>query len=83
MWFMLRDIDEHVMKVFKLLISTSLLSGVSNLALRIDASQDVIRVGDTVDIRCSASGDIPVTFSWSKVGERLEDNVQLAGNLLR
>lgn len=55
----------------------------SNLALRIDASQDVIRVGDTVDVRCSASGDTPVTFSWSKVGERIENNVQVAGNLLR
>jgi hypothetical protein len=80
---MLRDINGHVMKVFKLLTSILLLLGVSNLALRIDASQDVIRVGDTVDIRCSASGDIPVTFSWSKVGERLENNVQIAGNLLR
>lgn len=65
-------------------LMTALLSlGVSSLALRIDASQDVVHVGDTVDVRCSASGDTPVTFSWSKVGERLENNVQIAGSLLR
>ncbi|XP_021927336.1 basement membrane-specific heparan sulfate proteoglycan core protein isoform X6 [Zootermopsis nevadensis] len=57
--------------------------GVSSLALRIDASQDVIRVGDTVDVQCSASGDPSVTFLWTKVGERIENNVQVSGNLLR
>jgi hypothetical protein len=75
----------HMMSVFvfKHLMLALLLLGVSNLALRIDASQDIIRVGDTVDVQCSASGDTPVTFSWSKVGERMENNVQVAGNLLR
>jgi hypothetical protein len=77
---------EHVLILLRVQashISIVLLLGVSNLALRIDASQDVIRVGDTVDVRCSASGDTPVTFSWTKVGERIGNNVQIAGSLLR
>jgi hypothetical protein len=83
--FFARYVTKHVIDlvVLHLLISSLLSSGVSSLALRIDASQDVVHVGDTVDVRCSASGDTPVTFSWSKVGERLENNVQIAGSLLR
>ncbi|XP_069692113.1 basement membrane-specific heparan sulfate proteoglycan core protein isoform X26 [Periplaneta americana] len=57
--------------------------GISNIALRIDASKDSIHVGDTVDIRCTASGDTPVTFAWTKAGERLGSNVQVSGSLLR
>ena len=83
--FLARYMTEHVIDlvVLHLLMSPLLSLGVSSLALRIDASQDVVHVGDTVDVRCSASGDTPVTFSWSKVGERLENNVQIAGSLLR
>jgi len=83
--FLARYMTKHVfdLVVFHLVMSASLSLGVSSLALRIDASQDVVRYGDTVDVRCSASGDTPVTFSWSKVGERLEKNVQIAGSLLR
>jgi hypothetical protein len=67
------------------LMSTFLSSGVLSLVVQIEPSQDVVRVGDTVDVRCSASADTPVTvtFSWSKVGERLENNVHISGSLLR
>jgi len=83
--FLARYMIKHVIDlvVLHLLMSALLSLGVSSLALRIDASQDVVHIGDTVDVRCSASGDTHVTFSWSKVGERLEKNVQIAGSLLR
>nr|CAD7392246.1 unnamed protein product [Timema cristinae] len=57
--------------------------GVTNIALRIEPSQEIIQIGDNVDVRCSASSDTRIAYSWSKVGERLGNNVQVIDNLLR
>nr|CAD7571475.1 unnamed protein product [Timema californicum] len=56
---------------------------VTNIALRIEPSQEIIQIGDNVDVRCSASSDTRIAYSWSKVGERLGNNVQVIDNLLR
>ncbi|XP_071451008.1 basement membrane-specific heparan sulfate proteoglycan core protein [Hetaerina americana] len=57
--------------------------GVNDITLHIDASQEIIRVGDTVDIRCGVSGDPAAVISWSKPGEQFASNIQTRGNLLR
>ncbi|XP_063241894.1 basement membrane-specific heparan sulfate proteoglycan core protein isoform X7 [Bacillus rossius redtenbacheri] len=57
--------------------------GVSDIALRIEPSQQMIRLGDTVDLHCSSSGDSPTSFSWSKGEGRLGNNIQTSGSILR
>lgn len=58
--------------------------GVANVALNVEASKEDIRSGDTVDVRCSATGSVTnATYYWSKVGERMANNVQTGGYLLR
>lgn len=32
-----------------------------------EPQRQVVRPGDTVDIRCEASGDQPITINWVKV----------------
>lgn len=53
--------------------------------IAIQPSQEVVRVGDTVDVRClvSGAGGVNAQISWSKSGEALESNAQAYGNMLR
>ncbi|XP_046397627.1 basement membrane-specific heparan sulfate proteoglycan core protein-like isoform X3 [Ischnura elegans] len=57
--------------------------GLNDIALHIDTSQEIIRIGDTVDIRCDVSGDPNAVVSWSKAGEEFASNIQTRANLLR
>ncbi|XP_059491072.1 basement membrane-specific heparan sulfate proteoglycan core protein isoform X8 [Neocloeon triangulifer] len=50
--------------------------------IKIEASQDRINLGDTVDLQCKST--VPGSaVSWSKVGDDLANNIQVQGGFLR
>lgn len=55
-----------------------------NVHVRILPSQELLRVGDNVELKCDVEGDSQPQVRWSKLhnGE-FQDNVQIFGSLLK
>lgn len=54
------------------------------VTLSIQPSLTLPRAGDSLEVRCIASGDAgSAVISWTKVADRFASNVQAYGNILR
>lgn len=55
-----------------------------NVMLRIDSNTANPREGETVELTCHITGDLPTSaLTWTKVDGSIGDNVQTFGNVLR
>ncbi|XP_075211994.1 terribly reduced optic lobes isoform X4 [Lycorma delicatula] len=59
------------------------LRGANNITLRIEPSQDVVRVGDNVQLRCLSYGYTPAQVYWSKLGDISSSNVEVLDDIVR
>ncbi|KAK9500538.1 hypothetical protein O3M35_001785 [Rhynocoris fuscipes] len=60
-----------------------IVSRAQGLQLRIEPSIDVVRAGDTVDLKCVNTGVIMSGYEWSKLNGRLLPNARTNNNYLR
>lgn len=60
------------------------ISGVQNVHVRIIPSQELIRIGDNVELNCDVEGDPQPQIRWNKMhnGE-FQDNVQILGSRVK
>jgi hypothetical protein len=50
--------------------------------IKIEASQDRVALGDTVDLQCKSSSP-GAAITWSKVDDDLANNIQVQAGFLR
>ncbi|CAG0883138.1 unnamed protein product [Darwinula stevensoni] len=59
------------------------LAAISNIAVRLEPNQDVVRLGDNLVVECQVSGDPSAIVTWNKVESPLESNIEAFGSTLK